>query len=239
MAEETVQPSKCMAKILIIEDDQDFAAGVSKMLSSELHTVETSLTGRDGMDRCLEGHYDLIILDLGLPDIDGLSICKAYRDNGGTCPVLILTGRNQLVDKVDGLDLGADDYLTKPFHMKELSARIRALLRRPATVKHNELSVGNVVINTVNHTVYKDGQKVTLYPVDYALLEFLFRHANETFNADSLLSKVWSTDKSLTENAVRTSIRRLRRALDGTDGTVEKDSIIETVTRVGYRVNKI
>jgi DNA-binding response OmpR family regulator len=227
-----------MAKILIVEDDKDLAEGIRKWLTAELHNAEISATGADALDRVLEGNYDIIILDIGLPDIDGTEICRRYRAEGGRSPIIMLTGKSDINDKVNGLDCGADDYVTKPFNAKELTARIRAILRRPEAVKSDLIKCGNVELDVTTHSVYKDGKKLTMFPVDYSLLEFLMRHPNEIFNSDALLAKVWSTDKAFTENAVRSSVRRLRRLLDGNDSADESNSIIETVSKVGYRLQR-
>jgi len=167
-----------------------------------------------------------------------MEICQRYRAEGSTTPIIILTGKGEINDRITGLDGGADDYITKPFNSKELSARIRALLRRPHSVKSDTIKCGNVELNIATHSVFLDGKQLTLFPVDYSLLEFLMRHPNEVFSSDTLLAKVWSTDKAFTDNAVRSAVRRLRRALDGSDGKDESNSIIETVSKVGYRLRR-
>jgi two-component system OmpR family response regulator len=144
----------------------------------------------------------------------------------------MLTGRSSIQEKEEGLDCGADDYLTKPFNMKELSARIRALLRRPAPVSSNVLKVGGLTCDPGKYRVTRDGAEITLLPREFALLEFLMRHPDEVFSGEALLSRVWSTDSEATADTVRTNIMRLRQKIDKKGN----DSIIETIPRVGYRM---
>ncbi len=224
-----------MAKILLVEDDENLCFTMSHWLTvDQRYVVEVVNNGRDGLERVLYGHYDVIVLDLNLPEVDGLEICKQYRAKGGTTPIIMLTGRGSIVDRELGLDTGADDYLSKPFSMKELAARLRAVMRRPATWVPDILKVGNITLNPKSCEVTKNGEPVQLSPIDYALLEFLMRHPEEVFSSDSLLERVWDSDKDATAEALRTSVKRIRKKLD--DEGVE--SIIETVHRVGYKLKR-
>jgi DNA-binding response OmpR family regulator len=221
-----------MSKILMVEDDAELTAMVSEWLSFERHMVEVVHMGREGMDRLRNCQYDLIILDWSLPDLTGLEICRQYRSTGGSTPIIMLTGRGSITDKEAGLDSGADDYLTKPFNMKELSARIRALLRRASNVTSNVLTVGDIVVDPGKYKVTRGGQEIQLLPREFALLEFFMRHPDEVFSADALLQRVWHSESEATSDALRTCIKRLRQKIDAN----EDDSIIQTIPRVGYRL---
>jgi DNA-binding response OmpR family regulator len=221
-----------MAKILLIEDDQLLSATVSDWLTFEHHQVEVVTDGKSGKDRLLCCEYDLVVLDLELPDIGGLEILKEFRAASGRTPVLILTGHKQLTDKTSGLDSGADDYLTKPFHMEELAARIRALLRRPAQIAANVLTARGVRLDPKQYLVTKDGKSIDLLPKEFALLEFLMRHPNQVFSAEALLDKVWPSDSDATSKAIRTCMKRLRKKIDSTDS----HPLIKTLYGVGYKL---
>jgi DNA-binding response OmpR family regulator len=198
-----------MAKILLVEDDRELSATVAKYLTMERHIVEVANDGEDGLDRILSGSYDVIILDINLPLVDGLEILRRYRAQRGQAPVIMLTGQTAIAQKEHGLDSGADDYVTKPFSTRELSARVRAVMRRPADVQDNRLKVGEIVLDLSSHSVTKDGQPVRLNPVDFALLQFLMRHCGEFFSAEALISQVWRTDESPGSDAVRSGKNRL------------------------------
>lgn len=224
-----------MAKILLVEDDQELAGTIAKWFTLERHVIETALDGLDGMDRVMGGSYDIIILDWQLPFVDGIEICKKYRASNGTTPIIMLTGKSLVVEKEIGLDSGADDYVTKPFSVKELAARVRAILRRPQGYKSDVIVNGPLELNLASHQITRNQVALDLLPVDFALLEFFMRHAGEVFSTEALISRVWHTDKSPTDNAVRSSIKRIRQAIDDE----EQPSLIETVNRVGYKLRKI
>ena len=198
------------------------------------HVVEVANDGQDGLDRVLAGSYDVIILDVALPHVDGIEICRRYRSQRGQTPIIMLTGRGAVAQKELGLDSGADDYITKPFSVRELSARVRAVLRRPPEVRDNRLVIGNLSLDLTLHEICKDGLPLRLNPIDYALLEFLMRHGGEFFNAEALIAQVWHTDTAVGPDAVRSAVRRIRQLID-TDG---QESLIETVSRIGYRIRK-
>jgi two-component system, OmpR family, response regulator len=221
-------------KILLVEDDKDLALLVSEWLHAENYSLDIAHDGKEGYEFLRQGHYDVVILDWDLPRMSGLEICQKYRSNKGVSPILMLTGKSQISEKEQGLDAGADDYLAKPFHMRELSARLRALGRRPTTVVSNVLTVGNLELDAVKHRLSKDGADVHLLPKDFALLEFLMRHPDEIFSSEAILQRVWNLDTEATSDAVRTSVKRLRKKLDESDD--EDSSIIENVRRIGYRL---
>ncbi len=217
-----------MAKIIVIEDNFDLANMVKTFLIFEHHTVETIGNGAEARDHLKSFEYDLIILDWELPELSGIEILKHYRQRGGTAPVLMLTGKDEITDKEKGLDEGADDYLTKPFHMKELGARVRALLRRPSAVKDNLLKAKNISMDTAKYRVLKDEQPISLVPKEFQLLEFMMRHPNQVFSPEALLNRVWPAESESTAEALRTTMKRLRKKLDP-DG-----DILKTVHGVGY-----
>lgn len=221
-------------KILLVEDDKDLALLVSEWLRSENYSLDIAHDGKEGYEFLRQGHYDVVILDWDLPRMTGVEICQKYRSAKGVAPILMLTGKSQIAEKEEGLDAGADDYLAKPFHMRELSARLRALSRRPTTVVSNTMIVGNLELDVVKHRLSKNGEDVHLLPKDFALLEFLMRHPDEIFSSEAILQRVWNLDTETTSDAVRTSVKRLRKKLD--DGDDEDNSIIENVRRIGYRL---
>ena len=170
-----------MAKVLLVEDDRNLAGTVREWLEFEHYLVEWVETGTDALDMMKSYKYDVIIMDLTIPKMDGIEVCKAYRQLGGETPILILTGRGTVPDKELGFDAGADDYLTKPFHLKELSARIRALMRRPKDFTGEVLNAGNIALDIGAHTVTKEGKEIHLPRMEFALLEFLMRHQGQVF----------------------------------------------------------
>lgn len=223
-----------MPKVLLVEDDRDLSMLVKEWLRAENYDLDISHSGSEGFEYLRQGHYDLIILDWDLPGMSGLEICKKYRASGGSKPVLILTGKNQIAEKEQGLDSGADDYLTKPFHMRELSARLRALGRRNTVAVSSTIRVGNLELDPSSHKLYKAGVEVHLHPKEFALLEFLMRHPGDVFSSEAIIQRVWSVDAETTTEAVRTAVRRIRQKLDDSDD--EDKSIIENVRRIGYRL---
>ena len=223
-----------MARILLVEDDKDQATTIDEWLSSEHHNVVISYDGEEGQYRIENDVFDVIVLDWDLPKVTGLEILKRFRMKKGTTPIIMLTGKGTISDRESGLDGGADDYLTKPFSLRELSARIRALLRRPNEVISNVLTVGKLVLDPVKHRVTKNGEEVQLLPRDFALLEFFMRNSDVVFSTDALLQRVWEDDTDATSDALRTAIKRLRKKLD--EGEDETKSVIENIPRVGYRM---
>jgi len=214
-------------KILVVEDDLDLNDSLGCWLHSDRFVVETATTGAVAMDLLNASSFDVIVLDWELPDMAGLDICRHLRAQGLKTPVLMLTGRSETKDKIAGLDSGADDYLTKPFELEELSARLRSLLRRqynppPALV------VADLSLDSFGRVVTKAGLDVRLLPREFDLLEFFMRHPDELFSADSLLTHLWQNTGTTTE-AVTTCIKRIRQKLND-------ESVIRTVHGVGYRL---
>jgi OmpR-family two-component system manganese-sensing response regulator len=221
-----------VAKILLVEDDEDLAVLVEERLTSERHTVETVANGNDAMAQLQSVVFDLIVLDWELPGLDGIEILHRFRAQGGKTPVIMLTGRAALLDKERGFDHGTDDYLAKPFDLRELIMRVRALLRRPPVVVENVLNANGIVLDPIKYRVTKAGVEIHLLPRDFALLEFFMRHPDEVFSADALLQRVWKNDSEATNQSLRVAISRIRKAID--EGSVQS-SMIENIARVGYR----
>ncbi|HEY9719674.1 MAG TPA: response regulator transcription factor [Trichormus sp.] len=222
-----------MAKILLVEDEADLAMLIREWLENDVHLVEHVSSGSDALHCLLTNNYDLVILDLLLPNKTGIEVCREYRSRKGDTPILMLTAKSDIEDKEAGFVAGADDYLTKPFHLKELMARVRVLLRRPLADHESSLRVGSVVMDTVECKVTRDGEEVHLLPKEYRLLEFLMRHPNQVFSTESLFDRVWESDTMGSMDTVRGHIMRLRTKLD----TAGRQSIISTVRRLGYKLN--
>jgi len=223
-----------LAKILLVEDDIDLAVTIDDGLSAERHTVETFHDGLDGHDTLKMTEYDVIVLDWDLPGMTGIDILKNFRAAGGTTPVIMLTGKGEVAEKEQGLDSGADDYITKPFNLKELAARIRSVLRRPPLVQSNVLAYGDLTLDPVKFRVTRGSMELRLLPRDFALLEFLMRHPSEIFSVDTLLARVWQYDSDATPEGLRVAIRRIRKIVDVSDDLSQ--SVIENIARVGYRL---
>jgi DNA-binding response OmpR family regulator len=221
-----------LAKILLVEDEQDIARLVADWLEKEQHLVEVDNAGYSAWARMNANKFDLIILDIMLPEMTGLELCSRFRKSGGQSPILLLTAKDGVEDKERGLDSGADDYLTKPFHLKELAARVRALLRRGSQNASNVIEIIDLKIDLNERRVFKSSEEVHLLPQEYRLLEFLCRHPNHIFSAEELLEHVWESGAGFMPDTVRQHIKRLRKKLD-TPGT---SSIIQTVYGLGYKI---
>jgi DNA-binding response OmpR family regulator len=220
-----------MAKILVVEDDQELSFAVENWLILEDHVVEVLGNGKEAAERLKFYKYDLLVLDWELPGLSGIEVLNGYRESGGAMPVLMLTGKGEIQDKELGLDAGADDYLTKPFHMKELSARIRALLRRPPTMPANLMKADYLTIDPKAHRVFRGDEEVHLHPKEFAILEFLVRHPQQVFSAEALMDHVWSSYSDASPTNIRAYIAKLRAKID-IEG---KRSVIVTVHGVGYK----
>ena len=179
-----------LMRILVIEDEHRIANSIKKGLEQERYAVDVAYTGNDGYDLASTEDYDLIILDLLLPEMDGVTLCKQLRKNKIHTPVLMLTAKGQIQDKVEGLDSGADDYLTKPFSFEELLARIRALSRRPKTALNEVLAVEDLQLNTKLYKVERGGKRIKLTSKEFSLLEYLMRNANKILSKDQIMVHV-------------------------------------------------
>ncbi|HEY9788105.1 MAG TPA: response regulator transcription factor [Candidatus Obscuribacterales bacterium] len=219
-----------MAKILLVEDDTNLADSVVQYLKAEHHVVETTESGEDALQLMKTSAYDVVILDIGLPDKTGIEVLTEYRNSRGGARVLILTGKDKIEEKEQGFDAGADDYLTKPFHIKELAARVRALLRRPAEVSADVIRLKNLELNPRTFCVTVGGTDIQLTRREMSLLEFFMRYPNQVFSSESLLTRVWQSDADVGPDTIKTYINRLRTKLGDNSAEVG----IKTVHGVGY-----
>lgn len=219
-----------MSKILLVDDDVELSRLVIDALELSNYVVEYVDNGQEGFDRLKLYQYDLAILDVNMPGMDGVEVCRQYRDRGGSIPILMLTGRSAIEERTLGLDSGADDYLTKPFAVPELLSRLRALLRRPAAITSEILEAKDLRLDVRAAQLTKGGEPVKLLPKELALLSFFMRNPNCIFSAAELLEKVWSAESDATEVAVSQCILRLRKKID--DGEI---SNIATIKGIGYK----
>jgi len=220
-----------MPRLLIIEDDENLSVTMQDWFKSQNMDLELVSTAREGLEKLLVYTYDAVIMDWGLPDRSGVELLREYRGRGGNTPVLMLTGRSEVDDKEVGFDSGADDYLTKPFSLRELSARIRALMRRPDVIAAGVLKAHDLELDLAARRLTRAGQEVTLQPLEFNLLEFFLRHPDQVFTTDALLNRVWPNDSDASVDTLRTCIKKLRRKIDCED----KDSVIVNLPGVGYR----
>jgi two-component system OmpR family response regulator len=217
--------------VLIIEDDPRLADLLGQLLTAERHVVETAASGRDGLDLASAGGIDAIVLDIGLPDISGLEVARRLRRAGNAVPILVLTARDAVPDRVGGLDAGADDYLVKPFAFDELAARLRSITRRPTAPPGLTLTCGPLVLDDVRRTVTSAGREVDLSPREFSLLEALMRHPDQVLTRDQLLDHAWPFGVAVTPNSVDAYVAFLRRKLGPAAARC-----IETVRGVGFRL---
>ena len=220
-------------RILIVEDDAALASFIRKGLEAEHHAVDTAYDGQQGRAMALEFDYDLVVLDLTLPGADGLSILKSVRQRKRSLPVMILTARSRIEDRVQCLDTGADDYLVKPFSFLELSARARALLRRSHLPSESVLTVRDLSLDRVQRKVERGGRHIELTTKEFALLEYLMRNAGRRLTRAMIIEHVWNMNFDSTTNVVDVYINYLRRKVD--DGF--SPSLIQTVRGVGYQIS--
>lgn len=220
-------------RVLVVEDEPGIALFVRQGLSEAGYAVDVAGDGEEGLDYALAAEYDAIILDILLPRMDGLDVLRQVRDRGVMTPVLLLTARDAVEDRVQGLDAGADDYLVKPFAFSELLARIRALLRRPPLQAGAVLRVGDLEMDVARHEVRRAQRVVELSPREFALLEYLMRHPAQVLSRTQIIEHVWNFDFSYESNVVDVYIGYLRRKLNRGSDT----PLIQTVRGVGYRLS--
>ncbi len=222
-------------RILVIEDDYKIANAIKKGLEQESFAVDVSPDGQDGLGQALTIEYDLIILDRMLPEIDGIQICRALRDKKYKTPILILTAKDKIKDRVEGLNAGADDYLVKPFAFEEFLARIRALLRRPQKISDNVLKIEDLTLDTINFEVKRGNKKINLSTKEFALLEYLMRNPNRILTKDNIIAHVWDYDADILPNTVEVFIGYLRNKID--KPFKNKLRLITTARGFGYMIN--
>jgi DNA-binding response OmpR family regulator len=219
-------------RILLVEDNRRVSNAIKVSLVESGYAVDTAYTGIDGEELAEITPYDAIILDIMLPEKNGLEVCRDLRKKRVNAPILMLTARDAVEDRVAGLDSGADDYLSKPFAIQELHARLRALLRREADDKSGQMRLGNLVLDPATHYVQRGGQPIELTPKEYALLEYFMRNPNRLITREMAESHIWSYDFQTTSNVIDVYIRRLRRKIDDPFA----DKLFETVRGAGYRL---
>lgn len=221
--------------ILVVEDEQRLATLLRRVLAAERHVVDIASDGPTGLDMAASESYDLVILDLMLPGMDGLDVCRALRASKIWVPILMLTARGALEDRVAGLDVGADDYLVKPFAMQELLARVRALLRRGrAPETETQLRVADLTLDLLRHEARRGERVIELTAKEFALLEFLMRHPGQVLTRAQIIDHVWRYDLDALSNVVDIYIHYLRNKID----RGFPRSLISTVRGVGYRIER-
>ena len=221
-------------RVLVIEDEHKIAGYVKRGLEEQAYAVDLAYTGREALDWVEAVDFDLIVLDILLPEMDGIAVCRELRNRGVRTPILMLTARDGIDERVAGLDAGADDYMVKPFAFRELLARLRALSRRSAEIpKTPVIQVGDLSLDTRTHLVERRGDAITLTAKEFAVLEYLMRHPEQVLTRDMISENVWNYDVYHQSNVVDVYIRNLRRKID--DPFELK--LIYTVRGVGYRLS--
>lgn len=226
-----------MTHILIVEDEVAMLKGLQDNLEFEGYKVDTASNGKDGLELLLQNNYHLALLDVMMPEMSGFDVCKAARAKGVKTPVIMLTAKAEEIDKVLGLELGADDYITKPFSLRELLARIRAILRRTGTeapaIENQVIEIGNLSVNFATYAAFVQGEEVKLSHKEFDILHYLHQHKNAVVSRDDLLNDIWGMDYQPTSRTIDNFVLKLRQK-------IEKDPndarIILTVHGVGYKL---
>ncbi|MDQ6768125.1 MAG: response regulator transcription factor [Candidatus Eremiobacteraeota bacterium] len=221
-------------RILVAEDEPKIAAFMKRGLEEEGFVVDTAADGRDAFSRATTGGYDAMVLDIMMPIIDGITVCRSLRTQGSTIPILMLTARDSLEDKLGGFASGADDYLAKPFSFEELVARLRALLRRSSTSTPPQLKVADLVLDTATRSATRAGTPIELTNREYQLLHLLMRNAGAVQTRTTLLQRIWGFSFAGSTNVLEAYVRLLRRKID--DGRPVR--LLRTVRGVGYVVRE-
>jgi len=215
-------------RILVVEDEHKIANSIKRGFEQETWAADVAYDGEEGYDMAVMEDYDVIVLDLMLPKLSGMDICKKLRAEEINTPILMLTARGELADKVEGLNSGADDYLVKPFAFEELLARVKALSRRPKVTNSEELKTKNLTLNTNTFDVKLDGKNIELSRKEFALLEYLMRNAGKVVSKENIIAHVWDYESDILPNTVEVFIGYLRDKLDS--------DIIKTVRGFGYKI---
>lgn len=221
-------------RILVVEDNKKLALSLKKGLEQEGYAVDVIFDGKAGEQIIVSQHrnYDVVVVDIMLPTTDGLTICRKIRENGIAIPLLILTARDSVEDRIIGLDSGADDYLVKPFSFEELAARLRSLLRRPMRILEPEITLKDLRINPQQRTVFRGTRSIPLTAKEFAILEYLARHPNHTITREQILNHVSDLGLDSSSNVVDVHIKNIRRKLYGH----HDQELLETVRGLGYRI---
>jgi DNA-binding response OmpR family regulator len=220
-------------RILVVEDEHRIAQSVKEGLEQESYAVDVAYDGEDGYNSAREDEYDLILLDVMLPRMDGYQVCRSLRADGVHTPILMLTAKDQTRDVVQGLDTGADDYLAKPFSFEVLLARVRALLRRPHETAGEVLEAADLSMNPSTKEVIRNGKPISLSTKEYALLEYLLRNQNRVLSKNNIMSHVWDFDADILPNTVEVFIAYLRAKVDK---PFKGPALIQTVRGFGYKI---
>jgi DNA-binding response OmpR family regulator len=222
-------------RILIIEDERKVANFLRHGLEEERYIVDNAFDGISGLEMIMNNHFDAIVLDIMLPGKDGFTLLKEVRDAGVSTPILLLTARGSVEDRVMGLDLGADDYLPKPYSFEELAARLRSILRRSSPEKTTKLKCGELVLDTVSHLAYRSGKEIELTTKEYALLEYLMKNKNRILSRSTITQHVWKHNFDPESNIIDVYIKRLRVKIERED----QRALIQSIRGVGYRMREI
>ncbi|MCL2280903.1 response regulator transcription factor [Candidatus Saccharibacteria bacterium] len=222
-------------KILVVEDEVKIAGAIARGLRQEKFVVEIQNDGDSGLGAALGDEYDLVILDWMLPGTSGVDICQEIRKAQIKTPILFLTAKSQIRDRVTGLDAGADDYLIKPFSFEELMARVRALLRRPSDISGNVLRIGNLSLDTVKHEARRGKTRLKLTTTEFRLLEYLMRNSGRAMSKDKIIGHVWDFDTDILPNTVEVYIGSLRRKVDK---PFPGKPLIKTLRGFGYLIDE-
>lgn len=224
-----------MIKVLIIEDEVAMLKGLEDNLTYEGYQVDSATNGTKGLQKLLTNKYNLVLLDVMLPEMSGFDVCKTIRSKGINTPIIMLTAKSEEIDKVLGLELGADDYLTKPFSLRELLARIRAVLRRVGAERTSSpnIEIGNMVVNFDTYVATCMGEEVKLSHKEFDILQYLYNHKNETVDRDDLLDSVWGIDYQPTSRTIDNFILKLRQKIEADSNDPR---IILTVHGIGYKL---
>jgi DNA-binding response OmpR family regulator len=222
-------------RLLLVEDNKRLSDSLRLTLEDDGYAVDVAYDGLDGEEMGLMEAYDILILDIMLPGKDGIEVCKALRNKRVRTPVLMLTARDALEDRVLGLDSGADDYLVKPFEVDELRARVRALLRRESAAKTGILQIGDLLLDPATHTVKRGDQLIELTAKEFSLLEYMMRHPNHLITREMAEEHLWSYENVVASNVVDVYIRRLRRKIDDPF----EIKLFETLRGAGYRIRDV
>ncbi|MEG3438518.1 response regulator [Pannus brasiliensis CCIBt3594] len=222
-------------RILLVEDDKNLAKVLTDFLEKHNYLIDTSADGELAWEMISLLPYDLILLDVMLPKLDGIHLCRRLREHDRTVPIMLITARDSVADKLIGLDSGADDYLVKPFDLQELLSRVRILSRRPADRPLKILTVGDIRLDPEKREISRDGRVVPFTRKEYLLIELLFRHPYRIFNRGDIVDRLWSLENPPTEDTVKSHIRRIRSKLRA----IGAEDLIETLYGHGYRINPL
>ena len=221
-------------RILLVEDEVKLAHAIKRALELQKYAVDAVYNGKEGLDFAIGEEFSLIILDVMLPEMDGIEICRRVREAGNHTPILMLTAKGQISDKVTGLDVGADDYMVKPFSFEELFARVRALVRRPVHANDPILRVKDLTLDPKTFMVKRGERGIELSSKEFSLLEYLMRNKNTVLNKEQIISHVWDYDSDVLPSTIEVHIKHLRDKIDGKD----QPSFIHTIRGRGYTIKE-